>query len=186
MSHFPILCVHTQKLYICIPEGCSVFEISGWQVLGMGSIGWNVVAVVLFGRKQCWWLEREVALQSSLGAPGDGNHPPIPLDDAWHRGVLAHSRASSLCWQWELAASPVDFWFVTGKKRQRESCAKYSLCHLFSLLWHLCKLPLLYCLLLTIKQHLSGSLFLFQRWCRTLIRWCQKASGDFALSTRAL
>lgn len=40
-------------------------------------------------------------------------------DDAWYRGVLAHSRASSLCWWWELAASPVDFWFVTGKKNTK-------------------------------------------------------------------
>lgn len=40
--------------------------------------------------------------------------------------------------------------------------------------------------LLTIKQNLSASLFSFQRWRRILVRWCQKASGDFALSAGAL
>lgn len=45
-----------------------------------------------------------------------------------------------------MATSPMNVWFARGGKRQRESCAKYRLCHLFSPFWHLCKSPLLYCL----------------------------------------
>lgn len=41
---------------------------------------------------------------------------------------------------------PYELVVCERKKGQRESCAKYSVCHLFSLLWHLCKSPLLYCL----------------------------------------
>lgn len=161
---------------------CSIFG-----MLGMSSIGCRVVAVVLFEWKQCWWLERDGSTAHGLGAHGDGNHPPVLL--GWCLAPWGSGPQQSLLCLLAVGAGSFPYRLLVcdrKKKRQRESCAKYSLCHLFSLLWHLCKSPLLYCLLLTIKQNLSGSLFLFQRWCRTLIRWCQKASGDFALSTRAL
>lgn len=48
------------------------------------------------------------------------------------------------------------------------------------------KFPFCAVFLLTIEQKLSHLFFLFQGWCRTLVRWCKKASGDFAFSARAL
>lgn len=53
MSHFSSLCSHVETGGIFISEGCSIFETSGQQVLGMSDVGRGVVAVVLFGWKQC-------------------------------------------------------------------------------------------------------------------------------------
>lgn len=176
LSHFPFLYVHTWKLGEYLFQKDAQFL----RFLASRCWGWAVLDAV-------WWLERESSAAQWFGStwrwePSSHSAGVMPGTVGFQPTAEPPLCVGSGSWQ----LPPWTFGSWQEKKRQRESCAKYSLCHLFSVLWHLCKSPLLYCFLLTIKQNLSGSLFLFQRWCRTLIRWCQKASGDFALSTRAL